>query len=154
MGLLQTATKWYIQHAKLIGFFYCFIPVLIWFGYILATTEFREIYILRIILSVFVGGGIATYLNEYGLKLWLIKYYSKNKAGVLDGRIIGSSLGTGIAIFPSLTSLIYSHHIEQAKWFIILSWLISWLIGGIIGSSLAKISKEILPKDYSQVLKS
>lgn len=153
MKLLQKATNGYIKNARIIGFFYCFVPVIIWFSYILLTTEFREVYILRFFLSIFVGGFIASYLNEYGLKLWLIKYYSQDRAGILDGFIIGSCLGIGIAIFPSLTSLIYSNHIEQAKWFIIFSWLASWLIGGVIGSMLAKTAKNILPKTILKLKK-
>jgi hypothetical protein len=143
-NITKKGYNFYLKHAELIGAFYCAIPVLGWILWILFTSPFRQVYIFRLVLSLGIGCPIAAYLNRYGLKIWLMKNSSKtDSANILDGIIIGSSLGISIAILPSLTSLVYTNHLEQAKWFIIISWLIAGLVGAIVGGTLAHIGKNL-----------
>ena len=128
----------YIRHAGLIGALYAIVPVALWFGLCLIFIPFREVYLLRLVLSLLVGGGMGAYLNRFGLKLWLLKHRStEGPATVLDGALIGGAIGAGIALLPPLTALIGSNDLEVAKTFIIVSWLAACFLGLIIGGTLA-----------------
>jgi len=125
----------YIRNAKLIGTLYCIVPTLLWFGTMMATVPFREIYLLRLALAIVVGGYVAANANAYGVKLWLIKHQSKEgPATALDGAIVGGCVGMAIMLLPPLTSLIATNHLEQAKWFIIGVWLVGIFNGVWIGA--------------------
>lgn len=133
----------YIRHAGLIGFIYGAIPPLIWLAVFLSFPTFRNVYALRVAIAIVVGGALGAWLNRFGLSLWLLKHRSaEGPASVLDGTLIGAAIGCGMTILPPLTSLIASNHLEDAKTFIIGSWLASCVIGGLMGTVLAVIGRQ------------
>jgi hypothetical protein len=135
----------YIRHAKLIGTFYCWIPTIVWFGLMMLVFPFREVYMLRLVLALLLGGYIAARINDYGVRLWLIKHRSQEgPATVGDGILIGAGVGIGTTFLPSLTSLIATRHPEEAKVFIICSWSAGIVFGGLIGGLLALIGRKYL----------
>ena len=132
----------YIRHAKLIGLLYSWIPTLVWFGAMMFVVPFREVYALRLVLALLVGGTVAAGINQYGVRLWLIKHRSQDgPATVLDGLLIGAGVGMGTTFLPPLTSLIATHHPEEAKLLIICSWAAGIVFGGLIGGILASIGR-------------
>ena len=146
----QTGMKWwcdfYIRRVMLIGAAYAIIPTIIWFGILFVQIPFRSVYVLRLVLSMVLGGYMAGFVNRFGLRLWLIKHgSSEGPATVLDGVLIGGACGFGTAFLPPLTSLISSHHIEEAKAFIIGSWIAATLIGSLVGASIAAVGRKHLP---------
>ena len=127
-----------IRHPRWFGALYCIVPSVAWLVGAVCLIPFREVYLLRVALSVVIGGSIAAWLHEYGLKLWFVKHRgSEGPAGVLDGALIGAAVGWGIQVLPSLTSLIATNHPEEAKTAIIVIWLISAAIGALVGAALA-----------------
>ncbi len=142
---LERLCDWYIRHAKLIGVCYCWIPTLAWFGAMIFYVSFREVYLFRLALSLLLGGWIAARMNDYGVRLWLMKHRSQEGPGtVSDGILIGAGVGMGTTFLPPLTSLIATHHPEEAKLLIILSWLAGIVFGGLIGGMLAWIGRKYL----------
>ena len=136
----------YIRHAKLIGAFYCWVPTIAWFGAMMFVVPFREVYVLRLVLVLLVGGLITAWINDYGVRLWLVKHRSQEgPATVVDGILIGAGVGIGTTFFPPLTSLIATHHPEEAKLLIIVSWGAGIVLGGVIGGLLASIGRKYLP---------
>ena len=130
----------YIRLAKLIGALYCIVPSVAWFVGGLFLVPFREVYLLRLGLSVVLGGCVAAWLHEYGVKTWLIKHRSaQGPATVLDGAVIGAAVGVGIQILPALTGLIATNHPEEAKAVILGAWLASLGIGALLGAVLASV---------------
>jgi hypothetical protein len=128
----------YIHHAKLAGALYCIVPWVAGFVGMFFTLPFREVYMLRLGLIVVIGGGIAAWLHEYGVKSWLVKHRSaEGPATVMDGAMIGAAVGLGIQILPSLTGLIGTNHPDEAKTIIIIIWIAGMVIGAFIGSLLA-----------------
>ena len=124
----------YLAHPRLIGFIYGTLPVALWFALVLLAVPFRGVYLLRLVISLALAGGIGAWLNAYGLRFWLLKHNSKyGPATLLDGIAIGAAIGIGTALLPPLTALISSNHLEGAKWFIIASWLAAPAIGGLWG---------------------
>jgi hypothetical protein len=143
---MKRLCEWYIRRARLIGAFYCWIPVLAWFGAMVFVVSFREVYLLRLALSLLLGGWIAARINDYGVRLWLMKHQSQEApATVVDGILIGAGVGIGTTFLPPLTLLIATHHPEEAKLFIILSWAAGIVFGGVIGGLLAFIGRKYLP---------
>jgi hypothetical protein len=109
--------------------------------------SFREVYLLRLVLSLLLGGWIAARINDYGVRLWLIKHRSQEgPATVIDGILMGAGVGMGTTFLPPLTLLIATHHPEEAKLFIILSWVAGIVFGGVIGGLLAFIGRKYLPR--------
>lgn len=140
MSSMQRFGESYIRHARLIGALYCIVPSAAWFVGGLCLVPFREVYLLRLGLSVVVGGCIAAWLHEYGVKLWLIKHRSpEGPASAVDGALIGAAVGISIQILPALTNLIATNHPGEAKAVIIGIWLTSIVIGALVGSVLASI---------------
>lgn len=138
----------YIRHAGLIGFVYGILPPLIWLAVFLTFPVFRNVYILRVVIAIVVGGALGAWLNRFGLSLWLLKHRSsEGPASVLDGTLIGAAIGCGMTILPPLTSLIASNHLEEAKTFIIGSWLASCIIGGLMGTVLAVLGQRHVERD-------
>ncbi len=132
----------YIRRVKVIGVLYCAVPTLVWFLAVVATVPFRSVYVLRMGLSLVVGGCIGAQLNRFGLSLWLTKHRSQDgPATVADGALIGAGIGVGTSFLPPLTSLIGTHHLEAAKWFIICSWIAAAVAGALIGSVLAVVGR-------------
>lgn len=135
----------YIKKAKVIGALYCIVPAAIWAAIMLAQVDFRTVYLLRLGLVVVVGGAIAAMVNDFGVRIWLIKHRSKEgPATVMDGFLIGAAVGIGIVSLPSLTSFIATNHPEEAKLFVIAVWLIGMFSGAVIGSVLAVMGRKHL----------
>jgi hypothetical protein len=138
MNSMQRFAESYICHAKLAGVLYCVIPSVAWFAGGLCLVPFREVYLLRLALAVLIGGGIAAWLHEYGVRIWLIKHRSaEGPATMVDGALIGAAVGFSIQILPALTNLIATNHPDEAKAVIIGVWLAGIVIGAIVGSVLA-----------------
>lgn len=124
----------YLRRAGLVGCLYGTVPVVLWFAVMFATNPFREVYVLRLVLSLLIAGGSGAYLNRYGLSLWLAKHQSRQgPATVLDGMLIGAAIGLGTSLFAPLTALIASNHLEQAKSFVIICWLVAGTLGFVWG---------------------
>ncbi|MFA6291554.1 MAG: hypothetical protein WC637_07215 [Victivallales bacterium] len=137
----------YLRKAGLIGALYGIIPVILWFSVMFILIPFREVYLLRFALSLVIAGASGAYFNRYGLTLWLTKHNSKlGPATVVDGMIIGASIGFGTALITPLTSLIASHHVEEAKWFIIFSWLLAVSIGFLWGGLVTAIGGKYIDR--------
>lgn len=135
---MQRFAEFYLRHPRWVGALYCIVPSVAWLVGAICLIPFREVYLLRVALSVVIGGSVAAWIHEYGVKLWLVKYRcSEGPASVLDGALIGAAVGWGIQVLPSLTSLIATNHLEEAKTAIIGIWLISAVIGALVGSALA-----------------
>jgi hypothetical protein len=148
---MKRICEFYIRWAKLIGALYCILPTLAWFTAMLHLVPFRAIYLLRLVLVVVFGGPIAALVNEYGVHLWLIKHRSREgPATTLDGALIGAGVGMGITYLPPLTSLIATHHPEQAKFFILACWSAGIILGGLSGSLLAMIGSKYLDHESSR----
>lgn len=129
----------YRRHARLIGVLYCIIPTVAWFIVVVALNPLREVYLLRVGISVTVGSYIAARANEYGVRLWLAKHRSPDgPATVGDGAILGSFVGLASSLIPPLTSLIGTRHPEEAKLFIIASWLLALFNGCWVGALVAR----------------
>ena len=142
---MKRICEWYILHTKLIGAFYCWIPALAWFVVMMFFFSFREVYLLRLALALLLGGCVAAWINDYGVRLWLIKHRSKEgPATIGDGFLMGAGVGIGITLLPPLTSLIATNHPEQAKLFILASWSAGIVFGGLIGGMLASIGRKYL----------
>ena len=138
----------YIRRAGLVGIFHCAIPTLIWIAYVIITVPFREVYLLRFGLCLFIGCPIGAYLNRYSVDLWLTKHQGEfGPAKILDGTLNGAAVGIGTALLPALTALISTNHPEMAKTFIIVMYLASTVTGGIIGSLVSAIGRKyIIPE--------
>jgi hypothetical protein len=103
---------------------------------------FRGVYVLRAVLALTVGSGVGFYLNRFGLSLWLAKHRSEHgPATSVDGMLVGAAIGFGIALLPALTSLIGTNHLEEAKSFIILSWIGAAANGACFGAVLGAIGR-------------
>lgn len=139
---MNKIVEFYISHPKLVGALYCAVPALLWFGYVFSSVPFREVYVLRLALCLFVGCPIGAYLNEYGMNLWLLKHKAAGPGKIVDGALNGAAIGLGTALLPALTALISTHHLEEAKTFIIVVYLASAAAGILIGATAAAIGRE------------
>ena len=61
---------------------------------------------------------------------------------------MGAAVGMGIVLLPPLSSLIATNHPEDAKVFIICSWLAGIIVGGLIGAILASIGIKYVDRSY------
>ena len=135
----------YIRRAGQIGALYCAVPTVAWFAGMFIVLPFREVYVLRAVLSLIIGCSIGAYINRFGMSLWLMKHRSKEgPATAFDGTLVGAAIGFGIAFLPTLTSLIGTNHPEQAKTFIIISTAGAAIIGGCFGGTLGTIGRKNL----------
>ncbi len=66
----------YIRHSALIGALYCLVPTIAGFAILFATVPFREVYVLRLAISIAAGGSLAAFANARGTGLWLAKHRS------------------------------------------------------------------------------
>ncbi len=137
---LKALCELYVRRTRLIGALYCIMPTVAWFTFEMMRVPFREVYLLRLALALVVGGYVAARVNEYGVNLWMTKHRSKDGPCTLkDGALIGAAVGIGIVFLPPLTSLISSHHVQEAKLFIIVVWACGIINGAIIGALLGSI---------------
>jgi len=130
---------WYVRHARLLGALFCLVPTAIWFSVVVAVNPFREVYLVRLAISVIIGGYLAARANEYGIRLWLAKHRSpEGPATVADGAIMGAFVGLATSLLPPLTGLIASHHLEEAMIYVIASWLFALFNGCWVGALVAR----------------
>ncbi|UCE50417.1 MAG: hypothetical protein JSW47_09670 [Phycisphaerales bacterium] len=133
----------YIRRAGSIGVVYCAVPNLVWFIAALLSVPFREVYVLRLGMSLVVGCAITAYLNRYGVEIWLGKHRSAGgPATILDGVLIGAAIGFGSALLPALSVLISTNHPELAKTVIIVTYLSATFVGAVFGAILATIARK------------
>ncbi|MHC4661105.1 MAG: hypothetical protein ACYS8W_05395 [Planctomycetota bacterium] len=144
---MKKLADFYINKALLIGFLYAaFHSVAYFIVVVLVAESFRNVYLLRLAISLVVGGVAGAYINRHGLEMWLSKHRSgTGPATVLDGLFNGAAVGFGVAVIPALTALIASHHLDEAKTAIIITYLASTVIGGIIGAALAAVGRKYVP---------
>ena len=143
----EKIVKFYIRNVYLFSILYIVIPLAFWIIWILNTTNFREVYYIRVAISLFIGIPISIFFNKYGIDLWLAKHFSKKgPATGFDGAIIGSFIGAWITMVPTFTSLIVTNDIEQTKTFIILCWILAVFFGFVIGGFLGTFGKRFLPR--------
>ncbi|SPE59131.1 membrane hypothetical protein [Verrucomicrobia bacterium] len=137
----------YVAKAGLIGALYCVIPTLVGFAVMFCVVPFRQVYLYRLAIAVFVGGPVAAYLNRFGLSLWLSKHNSPHgPATVLDGALIGWFLGMAMAVIPAFTHFIASNGMDGTKTIVIAIWFIAGIIGAIIGGSLGFVGAKYLDR--------
>lgn len=137
----------YIRNIKTIAALYVIALLLGWVLYILSTGTFREVYYIRIILTLVIGVPVSIFFNKYGIELWMARHQSKKgPAGAVDGAIIGSFIGAWTVMLPLFTSFIYSNDYSQAKTFILGCWIISVVIGGLFGGFLGMWGGRTLPR--------
>ena len=133
----------YIRHAGFVGVLYCAVPNLVWFIAGLFIVPFREVYLLRLVLSLVIGCSVAACLNRYGVEIWLFRHRSaEGPATILDGALVGAAIGIGSALLPTLTVLIASNHIEIAKTVVIVTYLLAALVGAVFGAILATTARK------------
>ena len=144
---MKRLCDFYIRHAGWIGAAFCAVPTLMWFTAVLLLIPLREVYLLRLGLCLAVGSPIAAYLNRCGVNAWLCKHRSPaGPATVVDGVLVGAGIGIGSAMLPTLTALIKSNHPEEAKAFVIASYLSVALIGAVMGAVLALIARKYVDR--------
>ena len=91
---------------------------------------------------------IAAFLNRYGVEIWLCKHISSyGHATILDGVLVGAAVGIGSALLPTLSVLISSSNLENAKTIIIITYFSTTFIGLIFGAILASIAQMYVNKD-------
>ncbi|MCY2930050.1 MAG: hypothetical protein NTV86_11255 [Planctomycetota bacterium] len=144
---MKRVCELYIRHAGWIGAGFCAVPTAAWFAVLLLTIPFREVYLLRLGLCLLVGSPVAAFLNRYGVNAWLGKHRGPaGPATVLDGVLIGAGIGIGSTLLPPLSALICTHHLEEAKTFIIACYLAFTLAGALMGAALAAIGRQYVPR--------
>lgn len=140
----------YIAKAGLIGALYCVVPTLIGYAITFCVVPFREVYLLRLAIVLFIAAPVAAHLNRFGLSLWLIKHASPKGPGtVSDGCLIGFFLGMGMAVIPAFVHCIASNGMDGTKTIIICIWLLGGLAGAIIGAILGFVGRKYLDRQSS-----
>jgi hypothetical protein len=131
--------KFYAEHAGALGIAFCGFPTAVfWIVMLAGYWEFRPVYVVRLAVTLLVGGALALYANRYGVKLCLSKHTSPmGPATILDGAAIGAGVGVATGFVGPLTGLIYTNHPEMVKTFIIATWSSSAALGALLGGFLA-----------------
>lgn len=138
----------YVNRAGLVGIFHCAVFAIVWFVYVAATVPFRDVYLLRLGLCLFIGCPVGAFLNRYSVDMWLTKHRGDSgPAGIIDGAINGAAVGIGTALLPALSALISTNHPEMAKTFIIVVYVATAVLGGIIGTVFAAIGRKHINRD-------
>jgi hypothetical protein len=147
-GGMKRLCDWYVRRVALIGFLYCAVPTLVGFGWLLLTRPFREVYLARLAIALVVGGGLAAWINRFGVSLWVIKHRSKaGPATVLDGALIGVATGWASALVPPLTGLLYTSGSQLTLVLIIAAWLAAAVVGAMVGAILASVGRKHLGRE-------
>jgi hypothetical protein len=142
---MKKACLFYINHIHAIGALMSIVPVTCVYAYMFTFLPFREVYLLRFVVSLIIGGIAGAYSNSFAVNNWLARVKVKNaKLGIIIGSAAGLFAGVGTNAIPPLLSLISSNHIEYAKNFIIISWIIGAVNGILIGGSLGYIGSKYL----------
>lgn len=135
----------YIKHVRLIGALMTIIPVLLAYGYTFMTMPYREVYLLRLALSIIFGGLAGAYANRFAVNNWQARVRSKNIGeSIRIGAAGGLFAGIGNAALPPLFTLISSNHIEMAKDMIIGVTAFGAVSGLLLGGSLGLIGATYL----------
>jgi hypothetical protein len=141
-GTLPRLCNVYLRNPCLIGALYGGVPTLLCFGCMFLMLPFREVYLLRFVISLVLAVVAGAGLNRYGLSLWLLKHRSsQGPAGPGDGAFIGGAIGAGTVLLPPLTSFIGTNHPEEAKTFILAAWLAGTVGGLLIGAIIGAIGR-------------
>ena len=147
-GLVR-ASAFYIRHVGKIGALYCIVPAVAWFVIMMAKVPFRNVYALRLGISVVVGGLIAAAVNRFAVTLWLARHRSpQGPGGLLGDAIIGAGSGIGSCFLAPLTSFIASNHMEEAKTLVISAWIVAAVIGAFIGAILGGIGRGNVAREW------
>jgi hypothetical protein len=147
---MKRLCDFYIRRAGWIGVAYCAVPALAWFLFAVLFVPFRTVYLLRLGLSLLVGCAAGAYLNRYGVDIWLCKHRGADgPATVMDGALVGASIGIGTALLPTLSILISSSNMETAKTTIVITYLAAAFVGAVFGAVLARIAQEYVPRGGS-----
>jgi len=137
----------YVAKAGLIGALYCVVPTLIGFGIMFCVVPFRQVYLLRLAIGIFVGGPVAAWLNRFGLSLWMIKHASpRGPATVPDGALIGWFLGMGMAVIPAFTHFIGSNGMDGTKTIVLAIWFTAGVVGAVLGTIIGSIGVKYLDR--------
>jgi len=137
----------YVAKAGLIGALYCIIPTLIGFAVMFCVAPFRQVYLYRLAIAIFVGGPVAAWLNRFGLSLWLIKHASsKGPATILDGAVIGWFLGMGMAVIPAFVHFIASNGMDGTKTIVITIWFLAGVVGAIMGGTIGLVGTKYMER--------
>ena len=137
----------YVAKAGVIGALYCMVPTLIGFVVVFCVMPFRQVYLYRLAIAILVGVPVAAYLNRFGLSLWMIKHASpKGPATVLDGMLMGSFLGMGMAVIPAFTHFIASSNVSRTQTIVLGIWLVAGVVGAIIGGILGMVGRKYLDR--------
>lgn len=146
---MKRICDWYMRNVGIIGALYATVPTLVWLIGALALVPFRSVYLLRVALTLAVGGPVGAFLNRYGVSLWITKHRSpKGPATLLDGAVIGAGVGMGCSVLPALTQLIKTNHPEQVKLSIIVVWCAAMAIGALVGLSLAAGGRTAISREW------
>lgn len=143
--------RWYVRRAGLIGACYAFAPSLLWYALVIGAGRYREVYLLRLAITLLAGGPIGALVHREGVSLWLIKHRSvKGPATLLDGILIGGGVSLGCALLPPLTSLIASTDMDYARGVILSSWVSAVLVGAIVGAALTYAGRRTVAREWPE----
>ncbi len=143
---MKRMCDWYIAHAGLVGALYSIVPTALWFAGTFLTMDFRGVYMLRLALSLAAGGVCGALASRYAVGLWLARHRSPaGPASVAEAAFLGGAVGAACALFPPLTALIQSNHLEEARTFIIAAWPCGVLAGIVWGAVLGAIGRTHIP---------
>lgn len=132
----------YIRSAGLIGALYAIVPSSLRYAAAFSSGHFRTVYLLRLAVSVIVGGVMGAWVHRAGVALWLAKHRSvQGPTTLLDGALIGAGVGLGCSLLPPVTSLISSSDLHYAGQAIVLSYAAAGLLGGLIGVVLTAMGR-------------
>ncbi len=130
----------YVAKAGSIGAMFCIVPTLIGFAIAFCVVPFRQVYLYRLAIAIFLGGPVAAYLNRFGLSLWMCKHRSPKGPGTAwDGALIGWFLGMGMAVIPAFTHFIASNGMSETKTIVITIWFSAGIIGAMLGATIGAI---------------
>jgi hypothetical protein len=145
---MKKLCDFYIAKAGIIGALFCILPTLLGFAIAFCVVPFRQVYLYRLAIAIFLGGPVAAYLNRFGLSLWMCKHTSpKGPATAWDGALIGWFLGMGMAVIPAFTHFLASNGMSETKTIVITIWFTAGIVGAIIGGTIGLIGAKHMTRD-------